>query len=457
MPNAPHGHRSSPGDSDPVPVPPARPTVEEHLAEVRALLAPVLERWAAEAPELVGIDDPGLLGRVTATPVRAPHPLPPFDNSQMDGYAVRVSDLAGAAPGRPVGLPVGRATAAGDPPAAHAPGTASPVMTGAPIPAGADAVVPIEAATPAAFPQLSRAGDPAPTGTVSFVAAPAPGAFVRATGVDVSAGAELLPAGSALGPARIGLLAAAGIAEVPVRRRIRVLLCSTGDELAGSPATRDADDPAGGGSVLAPGRIHDANTPMLAAALRAAGAEVRGLRAPDRPDALRAAVLREAGDADLVVTSGGISAGAFEVVRETFAALGARFRGIAMQPGGPQGLGTLAFDEARESIAAVCFPGNPVSALISAEVFLLPALRAAVGRAADRPRERRALAHDVVSPADKHQVRRGRIEDDGRVSLSAPGSHLLADLAGADVLAHLPVGVDGLPEHAEIDVWRLDD
>lgn len=433
-----------------------RPTVAAHLDEVRALLAPVLDRPAADAPEYLGIDDPDLAGRTTAAPLHAPHPLPPFDNSQMDGYAVRAADLALASSDTPVALAIGRATAAGDPPVAHLPGTASPVMTGAALPSGADAVVPIEAALPPAFPRLSRAGAPEPTGTVSFVADVEPGTFVRAAGVDVAAGTELLPAGASLGPARIGLLAAAGIARVPVRRRIRILLCSTGDELA---------ERAGSPTALAPGRIHDANTPMLAAAMRAAGAEVRTLRAPDSPELLRtaieraaierAAVERAAGPADLVVTSGGISAGAFEVVRETFAPLGARFRGIAMQPGGPQGLGVLEFGDAR--IAALCFPGNPVSALISAEVFLLPLLRAAAGRPSDRRRERLALAHDVGSPADKHQVRRGRIEADGRVSLSAPGSHLLGDLAEADVLAHLPIGVEALPEGAEIDVWRLDD
>ena len=434
-----------------------RPTVDAHLEEVRALLAPVIERLSAEDPEYLDIDDPDLAGRATAAPLHAPHPLPPFDNSQMDGYAVRAADLAGASPERPVALGLGRATAAGDPPVSHLPGTASPVMTGAAIPSGADAVVPIEASLPPAFPPLSRAGNPEPSGTVSFVARVEPGTFVRATGVDVADGTELLPAGASLGPARIGLLAAAGIARVPVRRRVRILLCSTGDELA----ERAGSDPHGGpAAALAPGRIHDANTPMLAAAMRAAGAEVRTLRAPDSPELLgsaieRAAIESAAGSADLVVTSGGISAGAFEVVRETFAPLGARFRGIAMQPGGPQGLGVLDFGDTR--IAALCFPGNPVSAIISAEVFLLPLLRAAAGLPSDRRRERLALAHAVVSPADKHQVRRGRIEADGRVSLSAPGSHLLGDLAEADVLAHLPIGVEALPEGAEIDVWRLDD
>lgn len=422
---------------------PVRRLVDEHVREVRALLAPVVRRLAASAPEALGVDSPELLGRVTARPLHAETPLPPFDNSQMDGYAVRAADLSAASAERPVELRLARATAAGDPPRVHETGTASPIMTGAAMPHGADAVVPIELTVPPRFPKLSRAGDPAPEGAVSFTASTVAGRLVRRAGEDVAAGTGIVPEGTRLTPARIGLIAFSGAATVPVRPRLRVLLCSTGDEL--SPREHE----------LAPGRIHDANTPMLAAALRAAGASVRTLRSGDSAAQLRAALEAEAPESDLIVTSGGISAGAFEVVREALEPAGVSFVTLAMQPGGPQGLGAPSFSG--RTVPVVCFPGNPVSALISAEVFLLPTLRGLAGLPEDRPREERRLAHAIDSPAEKHQVRRGRIEADGRVSLSPPGSHLLGGLADADVLAHLPFGVAELPENALVDTWRIDD
>ncbi|WP_240739942.1 gephyrin-like molybdotransferase Glp [Leucobacter triazinivorans] len=419
-----------------------RRSVEEHRDEVRALLAPVVERLLGAVPERIGIDSPELLGRVTAEAVHARTPLPPFDNSQMDGFAVRAADLAAAGPEHRVALRLGWATAAGDPPGAHAAGTASPIMTGAAMPTGADAVVPVEHALPPRFPSLSRSGDAAPEGTVTFAAPASVGRFVRRAGEDVPQGAELVPAGTRLTPARIGLIAFSGAATVAVRPRPRVLLCSTGDELA----PREL--------ALTPGRIHDANSPMLAAALREAGAAVRTVRSGDSAAQLRSALESEADACDLIVTSGGISAGAFEVVRDALAPLGAAFTALAMQPGGPQGLGRLAL--AGRSVPVICFPGNPVSAFISAEVFLLPTLRGLAGMPEERPREQRDLAHSVESPADKHQVRRGRIEADGRVSLSAPGSHLLGDLAEAELLAHLPRGIAALPENAPVEIWRID-
>ncbi len=419
-----------------------RRLVEEHLLEVRALLAPIVERLEAAPPEMIEVDSPDLLGRVTARPLHTETPLPPFDNSQMDGYAVRAADLAAAGPEHHVALRLARATAAGDPPGVHEAGTASPIMTGAAIPSGADAVVPIEHTLPPRFPRLSRAGDPEPEGTVAFTGPTAAGRFVRRAGEDVAAGTQLLPAGTRLSPARIGLIAFSGTATVAVRPRLRVLLCSTGDELA--PREHE----------LAPGRIHDANTPMLAAALRAVGASVRTVRSRDSAEQLRAALEAEGPATDLIVTSGGISAGAFEVVRDALEPSGVEFVTLAMQPGGPQGLGAL--DLSGRSVPVVCFPGNPVSALISAEVFLLPTLRALAGLPEHRPREERRLAHAVESPPEKHQVRRGRIEADGRVSLTAPGSHLLGDLADAELLAHLPLGTAALPENAPVEIWRID-
>lgn len=430
-------------------------TADEHAAACRVVLRQALQRAGARAPETVALDDPELLGRMTGGALVSDMPLPPFDNSQMDGYAVCAADLAGAAPGAPVELQIGIATAAGDAPVAHAPGTASPVMTGAPIPAGADAVVPVERALPPQFPPLARAGRGAPVGAVAFAAPVATGEFVRRAGSDLGAGAEILPAGVRLAPARIGALAAAGIAEVPVAPRPRVLLCSTGDEIT----------PQAGPGGLAPGRIHDANTPMLAAALRSAAAEVRVVRCDDSPGALRAALRAHERWADLLVTSGGISAGAFEVVREALAPLRARFVKVAMQPGGPQGLGMLALDasggadaaSAGPRLPALCFPGNPVSAMLSAELFLLPTLREHAGLPAERPREQRPLAHDAESPEGKLQLRRGTIAPDGRVVLSGSSSHLLRGLATAEVIAEIPLGIGFLAENAPVVVWRIHD
>ncbi|WP_336658686.1 molybdopterin molybdotransferase MoeA [Leucobacter sp. USHLN153] len=414
----------------------------EHAEIVRELLRPVLERTAASRPEKLRIADPELVGRVAACDVLAAVTLPPFDNSQMDGYAVRAADLSTDAAG-PVTLPIGRTTAAGDAPIRHEPGTAAPVMTGAAIPIGADAVIPIEHADPPRFTELRRAGGPAPQGTVSFSSVPAAGTFVRRAGSDRERGAQLVAVGRRLTPARIGLLAHAGVVEVAVRPRLRILLVSTGDEVA---------EP---GSELAAGRVYDANSPLLAAALREVGAAVECRRVADSPESLRALIARESPNCDLIVTSGGISAGAFEVVRDALERIGASFAGLALQPGGPQGCGVV--DAGAGPIPVLCFPGNPVSSALSFELFLRPLLREYAGARATRPVEERALAHDVESPAQKHQVRRGRIDADGRVVVSGPSSHLLADLADAEVLAHIPRGVSGLRAGDHVEVWRIDD
>lgn len=423
----------------------------EHAAIVAELVAPILEASRHREPEWVPIDDSTLSGRVVARDIPAAIPLPPFDNSQMDGYAVRTADFASAAP---FTFSVGPAAAAGDAPFACAPGTACPVMTGAAMPIGADAVIPIEQANPPSFGRLRRPHDPAPLDsaaakTVSFAQAPSTGAFVREQGSDHPLGAPLVLAGSRLRPSMIGLLASAGVALVPVRRRIRILLVSTGDEV--TPP----------GEHLPPGRIYDANAPLLAAAMRDAGAEVTTRRVADRPEALRACV-ETAGDHDLLVTSGGISAGAFEVVREAFggdethadSSDGVHFTGIAMQPGGPQGSGFVEADGRR--LATLCFPGNPVSSALSAELFLLPLLRDHAGLPRGAECSTARLAHDADSPEHKHQVRRGRLLEDGTVELSPPSSHLLADLANAELLAHIPIGVARLAAGSPIEIQRFD-
>lgn len=419
-------------------------TVEDHAASIGALLAPALASLADPArAETVALAPAGpARGRVLAVDIASPIPVPPFTNSQMDGYAVRTADIATATQAQPVRLPVGRVRAAGDAGGTHEPGTATPVMTGAAIPAGADAVVPIEIVDPPRFVGLGAA--PGDAGQqVAFSAPTVPGTFIREAGSDVTAGQLLLAAGTRLGPAQLAVLAAVGLTSVPVRPRLRVLLVSTGHELRAP------------GEPLEPGKIHDANTASLAASLLDTGAEVACAAAPDDAGALLAIVAAHP-DADLLVTTGGVSAGAFEVVRDALEPHGVTFGHVAMQPGGPQGSGMLR-REGRAPLPVVAFPGNPVSALLSFEMFLRPQLRRAAGLRDQREVSWLPLAHAIESPQGKHQIRRGMLRGDGSVSVGAPGSHLLHDYARATVLVHVPSGIAALPAGAEVEVWRIDE
>jgi molybdopterin molybdotransferase len=402
-------------------------SVEEHRAVVAALLAPAPSEqvWLAEAR-----------GRVLAGDLVATVSLPPFDNSAMDGYAVRAAELAGAGPERPVELPVTADIPAGrtDVPAL-APGSVHRIMTGAPLPAGADAIVPVE--------QSDRG-----TERVRLAAAPEVGAHVRRTGEDVEAGSVVLPAGTVLGPAQIGLAAAVGIATLPVRRRPVVLVLSTGSELVAP------------GLPLQPGQIYESNGPMLAAAVQAAGGRAELLRFV--PDDVREFLgrLRErltTGDVDLVLTSGGVSAGAYEVVKDAFTGRGVEFVRVGMQPGGPQGAGRV--DELG-GVAVVTLPGNPVSSQVSFEVFVRPALRTALGHPyPERPIVTARLGQRWTSPAGRRQFRRGRLDAVRGVvnEIGGPPSHLLASLARADCLVVVPEQVTELDAGASVQVWLLDD
>ncbi|QIS42662.1 molybdopterin molybdotransferase MoeA [Clavibacter capsici] len=421
-----------------------RRTVDEHRAAVRDLLVPLAGLPAEEldvSAEALVADPHRNAGRVLARDVVSPLDLPPFRNSQMDGYAVRAADLADATGERPAVLRIAPRIPAGVAPAPLEPGTAAPCMTGAPVPPGADAIVPIEAAIPDRF-----VDEDATDATVSFRAPVDPGAFVRARGSDLAAGAVLVAAGTRLLPAHLGVLASAGVARIAVRRRPVVLLLSTGLELRGP------------GEELAPGQIHDANSVALAASLQAAGAEVRALRiASDDADRVRDALRDAAHDVDLLVTTGGVSAGAYEVVRDVLEGGGVEFVSVAVQPGGPQGLGTADLGGAR--IPVVAFPGNPVSALVSFELFLRPVLRRIAGHPRpDRPSRELPLAEPLDSPAAKHQVRRGRLDADGRVvAVGGPGSHLLHAYATATHLVHIPAGRDRLEAGDPVTVWSIDD
>jgi molybdopterin molybdotransferase len=414
MHSSPHEHGGAPQQSR---------SVARHRAAVAELLAPLLTDARAETLALRDA-----LGKGLAHDVAAPLSLPPFANSQMDGFAINSADVPdGGAELRIVG-PV----PAGATPAALRRGTAAPIMTGAMIPAGADAVVPVERAVPDRFPV------PGVASTV-WLPATAPGSFVRAAGSDIAAGERALAAGTFLGPAQLGLLAALGIGEVTVHRPLTVLLATTGDEVV---------EP---GRPLPAGKIYDSNGTLLESALRQAGLTVvRTAIASDRPEELRALLRGHTGAVDLIVTTGGVSKGAYEVVRQAMDGQATEFVHVAMQPGGPQGIGMF------DGVPFLGFPGNPVSCLVSFEMFLRPVLSEMFGSPAPRTALRARLAHGLTSPEHKHQVRRGSFHADGTVRLEGgDSSHLMHALAGSNALVHVPAGVPALAEGDEVEVWML--
>ncbi|WP_408896088.1 gephyrin-like molybdotransferase Glp [Nocardioides sp. R1-1] len=401
--------------------------VAEHQRHVAALLATGYgpdRPWPSERVPLEHAR-----GRVLAATVTAPEPLPSFDNSGMDGYAVRAAEIAAATPDSPVRLPVGEDIPAGAPVGELAPGTVRRIMTGAAVPAGADAVVEVEA---------TDGG----TEVVEIRAARAAGSFVRRAGSDVAAGAEVLAEGSVLGPAQVGVLAALGVREVVVRRRPRVLVLSTGSELAEDP-------------VPGSGQIRDANGALLAAAVEeAGGVAVRKLWVEDDVATFLTLLDDElaAGEVDLVLTSGGVSAGAYEVVKDGLGPRGVAFVKVALQPGMPQGSGLVG------GVPVICLPGNPVSALTSWEVFVRPALRRVVGHPrAERAVHRAALTEPLEPLRGKRQLRRARLDrTTGTVTpWGPPGSGFLGWFAGADALIDLPADGDPLAVGDTVEVWDL--
>jgi len=398
-------------------------TVEEHRRAVADLIAPTAE---------VSLPVEDAVGHALAADLVAPRPLPAFDNSAMDGYAVRAADVGSATPETPVTLPVAADVPAGrtDGPALE-PGTAHRIMTGAAMPRGADTIVQVE---------HTDAG----TSTVRIDRPAAAGRHLRRAGEDVQTGETVLPAGGGLGPAQIALAAALGLPELTVREPVRVLVLSTGSELV---------EP---GTELLHGQIHESNGPMLVTAAREAGAHaVRRHFVADDEDTFLTVLdaVVDAGAADLILTSGGVSAGAFEVVKDALAARGVEFTRVAMQPGKPQGTGRY------RGVPVVTLPGNPVSAMVSFEVFVRPAIRAAMGFAdPGRPRLTARLAESLTSPADRAQFRRGVLDRvAGTVTTQGPpGSHHLRWMAASNCLLEIPVGVTEMAAGDPVVVWDLE-
>lgn len=429
-------------------------SVDEHLEDILAAVRPL---------EPIELQLPDAQGCVLVEDVMVEVALPPFDNSSMDGYAVRISDVEGATEEFPAVLTVIGDVAAGDGGLADgrsvAPGEAARIMTGAPLPAGADAVVPVEwtdGGTGGGPADAMRAHSEAPEGASGEVRIHRPveaRAHVRARGSDVQPGELALRAGSVVGPPQIGLLAAIGRSTVKVRPRPRVVVLSTGSELV-QP-----------GEELTGGRIYDSNSFALTAAARDAGAIAYRVPAvADDAETLRATIEDQLIRADIVVTTGGVSVGAYDVVKEALASVGDEddpgsgidFRKLAMQPGKPQGFGSIGPDHT----PLLALPGNPVSSYVSFELFVRPAIRALMGlKDVRRPTVRATLSTDkaLASPSGKRQFLRGTYDAGaGTVTpVGGAGSHLIAALAQADALIVLPEDVTSAEPGTETEVILL--
>jgi molybdopterin molybdotransferase len=395
-------------------------SVDAHIADIAATISPL-------APVEYGLSESE--GLVLAEDVTAAVPLPYFDNAAMDGYAVVASDISTASERRPVTLPVAGSIVAGDTGAyALVEGSAIQITTGAQFPSGADAVVPVEWTDGGSL-------------RVSINQPVREGHAVRRGGEDAKAGEVLLTAGTKLGPLHIAVAASAGRSALLVRPRPRVVVLSTGDELA---------EP---GTPLVPGRIWDSNSYMIAAAAREAGAMAFRHTIPDVIAGVLPSIEEQLMRADVLVTTGGVSMGGeHDVVKAALRELGTvRFRKVAMQPGMPQGFGTIGPD----SVPIFTLPGNPVSAYITFQLFVRPALGIMQGTDLSLRSVRARLATGVRSPEGKRSFLRGVLSGDVVTPLTGQGSHQVAALGRVNALVVVPEDVTQIPEGSPADVMVL--
>ena len=392
-------------------------TVEDALARVLAAVRPL------ESERLALVD---ATGRVLAEDARAEVDLPRFRSSAMDGFAVRAGDTPGTlrvvgqvAAGRPAARPL-------------APGEAMAISTGGVVPDGADAVVPIEL--------VEDEGD------AVVVPQPAPeGANVRPRGGDVNAGEIVVAAGVPLTPSRLAALASTGITTLACARRPRVSIVSTGTELRRP------------GEPLREGEIYESNGLMLAALLAGAGADVGSPESVEDDSTAHETALARGLEGDVLVTSGGVSVGPHDLVRDTLGRLGVEetFWGVAMRPGKPLSFGT------RDRTLVFGLPGNPVSSLVGALLFLLPAVRALQGHAHPEPQfGAGTLAAPAVRRPSRDDFQRASVERTGDDVLLDPlagqESHMIARAAAADALVHVPRGTGELAAGSRVRYLPLD-
>jgi molybdopterin molybdotransferase len=444
-------------------------SVEEAHERIFAAIAGPTEpevAWLSEA-----------LGRVVAEPVDSAISLPPWDNSAMDGYAIRSADVIGATEDAPVTLEViGEVRAGQAPDITVRRATAVRIATGAPVPPGADAVIPVEGTTPldaagTAVGQRGRdASGPLPARIAAHAAVPA-GGSIRRKGSDLAAGTRILEPGTVVTPPAIGLAAGVGLDQLYVHRLPHVSILATGDEIR----TRGAN--------LGPAGIPDANGPSLMAMVGAAGgyADTLGIAA-DRFDDVRARLCAGlVGGAEAIIVSGGVSVGPYDVVRAAFEEFGeVELWRVAVQPGKPFAFGTARVpgdddDPSRPPTLLFGLPGNPVSTFVTYELFVRPALRRLAGhRETDlfRPRDRAVLLEPVSKSsgrrafirvsAERDELGTPQRDDQGRVRVGlaggagGQGSHVLSALAVADALAVIPETTDALDTGAEVEIWWLD-
>ncbi len=408
--------------ADPAPLQP----VEDYLERVLSRIEPM---QPFEHPLM------DALGLPVAEDILAPVSLPVFDNSGMDGYAVSFRDVAAATDDRPVHLPVVGEIAAGQTTIfTLTPGTAVRIMTGAPVPQGCTAVVPFE--------WTEESGR-----EVLVKRAPEERQHIRYAGEEVQKGDLLMKRGEVIGTRQVGLLAALGLGRVPTSPRPRVVVMSTGSELV---------EP---GKPLGPDSIYDSNSYLLAAAVRAhGGVAYRVVASSDDPTAFSESLSDQLVRADMVVTSGGVSKGTHDVVKEVLSKLGTvEFLEVAMQPGKPQGFGVVGED----ATPIFTLPGNPVSAYVSFEMFVVPALHKLTGREpAGRTLTTATVTESLRSMRGKQQLVRARAQlgaEGVRVTpVGGAGSHLIAGLAQADALIVLAEGVTRVDQGDHVPVLLLD-